>query len=810
MVRRGSAGFAAIVVWLLVLGVCIITVVRAQYSADLSAFLPSKPTPEQAVLIDQLKEGPASRLILIGLQADDKASVADAGRSLARLSKALASSLRQLPVLPGDKAVPFASVNNGEPVYSSQDQAVLMRYRYLLSPRVSPGRFEPAGLHEALQESLGLLGSSAGLLLQPLLTRDPTAEVVHLIEGFEAGSERSTVDGVWVSSDQRRAVMVAQMNADGSDLDAQERAIAAIREQFELARQREGLPHVRLLVSGPAVFATQSRHTIESEATRLSMIGSAIIVALLLSIYRSPRALALGLLPMATGALAGIAAVAWGFGTVHGITLGFGITLIGEAVDYAIYLFVQQGSASFWPTIRLGVLTSVIGFAAMLGSGFPGLSQLGLFSIVGLLVAVGVTRWVLPQLIPAGFAIRPTPGLDALLARLAARACAARWLVAVMLLVAVAVLWGHRGHWWSHELSSLSPIPAQDMALDMRLRADLGAPDVRYLVVIRSPEREAALVGAEQATQSLAPLIEQGMLLGVDSPARYLPSLAMQKQRQAALPEPELLRARFAQAVQGLPLKPEKFEAFLSDVGRARQLPPLTRDALAGTSLALGVDSLLMRQSGHWTALVALRLPTDDGGAPALDAARIRQLLKAGVHDAQAHFIDIKTESERLYSDYLSEVIRLALLGGLAIVVLLILAMRSALRLVRVVAPLLCTVLILSAALVLAGPPLTLFHLIGLLLTVAIGSNYALFFEQRARQAQPDPSVLSSMVFANLTTVAGFGMLAWSQVPVLHAMGATVGPGAMLALVLSAVLCRQASAPAEPGVDQPQAGGMPS
>jgi predicted exporter len=91
---------------------------------------------------------------------------------------------------------------------------------------------------------------------------------------------------------------------------------------------------------------------------------------------------------------------------VHGITLGFGTTLIGEAIDYSIYLFVQSersqgiGDAAwitgFWPTIRLGVLTSIAGFSALLFSGLPGLAQLGLYSIVGLTVAAAVTRFVLP------------------------------------------------------------------------------------------------------------------------------------------------------------------------------------------------------------------------------------------------------------------------------------------------------------------------------------------------------------------------------------------------------------------------------
>src|SRR6185503_16812901 len=97
--------------------------------------------------------------------------------------------------------------------------------------------------------------------------------------------------------------------------------------------------------------------------------------------------------PVVSGALAGIAAVSAVFGNVHGITLGFGTALIGEAVDYSIYLFVQseQGGSDqrnwiqrFWPSIRLGVLTSTFGFASLLLSGFPGLAQLGLYAIAGL------------------------------------------------------------------------------------------------------------------------------------------------------------------------------------------------------------------------------------------------------------------------------------------------------------------------------------------------------------------------------------------------------------------------------------------
>jgi len=119
-----------------------------------------------------------------------------------------------------------------------------------------------------------------------------------------------------------------------------------------------------------------------------------------------------------------------GFGAIHGVTLGFGITLIGESVDYSIYFFIQSRQARadgaaggswqqrWWPTIRLGMLTSVCGFASLLPSGFPGLKQLGLYSISGLIAAAFVTRFILPALLPLNLTVRDVTPLGRRVARL--------------------------------------------------------------------------------------------------------------------------------------------------------------------------------------------------------------------------------------------------------------------------------------------------------------------------------------------------------------------------------------------------------
>ena len=269
----------------------------------------------------------------------------------ARLSKQIAQRLRADPA--------FVSVNNGEPVSAERDRAFLFNNRYLLSPAVTPARFSVDGLHAALSDSIDLLASPAGLLVKSLLPRDPTGEMVQLLDQLNSGTRPQMVDGAWASRDGARALMLMQTRASGSDTDAQQRAMAAIRQAFDTAIPGCNPMPTRLVMTGPGVFSVTSRDTIKSQVSRLSIVSVVLIATLLLLVYRSFTALALGFLPVISGALAGIAAVSLGFGAVHGITLGFGTALIGEAVDYSIYLFVQseQGGSDqqnwikrFWPT----------------------------------------------------------------------------------------------------------------------------------------------------------------------------------------------------------------------------------------------------------------------------------------------------------------------------------------------------------------------------------------------------------------------------------------------------------------------------
>jgi predicted exporter len=811
---------AAIALWLVfVLAAAAITA-RTHYVADLSAFLPRNPSAEQAVLLDQLQSGLVARLVLIGIEGGTPAQRGEA-------SVQLANTLRQ--------SGQFDAVHNGDNTGFEETGKFLFANRYLLSPGVDVQRFTVDGLRDGIGETTSLLGTPAGSLIKPILLRDPTGETLRMAETMLPAQAPRSDGRVWVSRDGGRAVVLATTRADGGDLDGQERALALVRSSFEAIQAAAVAPQpasaLSLVVSGSGSFAVASRAQIKTEVERLAMAGGVIVVGLLLlSFGGSLRTLLTALLPVTTGVLAGIAAVSLVFGNVHGITLGFGTTLIGEAVDYAIYYLIQARGVpgapagagarrwlgASWPTVRLGLWTSLCGFAALLFSGFPGLAQLGLFSIAGLAGAALTTRYVLTVLSPDG---APGMGLRRHLGRAVAAAMGLlqrlRWpLAALAVAAAVALAWMPSP--WRGDLASLSPAGDEKMQIDAALRADLGASDSGVVVAVTGSDEASVLRAAEDAGARLDAMVADGRLAGYASPARILPSPAVQQARRDALPDAETLRARLVEATVDGPIAAARLEPFVAEVAQARAQPLLTRTALEGTPLAAAFDALLVRGSGErpWRGLLTIAQ-----GAQPLDVAAVRA---AFADQPQVQVVDITGELRGMYTRYLHEAGVQAALGALALCLVLLLHFRAhgspgvaatALpdgpghavrpgtwpqafqRLGRIALAVGAATLIVVAALAASGVALGILHLVGLLLTVAIGSNYALFFDQlRAEQdahAGPEPfaldhDLLASLALANVTAATSFFLLALSGIATLNALGQVVAPGIVLCLLLSA------------------------
>ncbi|MFO1408043.1 MAG: MMPL family transporter [Steroidobacteraceae bacterium] len=736
-------------------------------SSDLRLFLPEARTPQQALLLDEIGQSPASALLIASVEGGTTGA-------LSGITRSMAERLRRDPA--------FRFVSNGDDAVTQVPDA-LLPYRYLLSRSFDEHPLDADHLRRELGNRLMDLASPAAAMLEPWIGRDPTLEAVTLARNWQPASEPRRIDEAWFTRDGRAALLLAQTAGGGFDPGAQRAAIGALRAAFEAAR---GSTAARMTVTGAGAYSVMMEEKTRHDATIIGIVDTIAMLALLVLAYRSGIATALGTLPLLSGGIAGLVAVGALYGAVHGITLAFGFTLIGVAQDYPIHLLSHQRrgvpaadtARRIWPTLATGVASTCIAYLAFLFSGVNGLAQLAVFAISGLAVASVTTRLLLPPLMPADAPDRAaSAGLAPLWGVLEALP-RPRWLAPALALAGIAGLVMARGPLWENDLGALTPVPRPLLELDARLRSELGAADMRYLIVVTAPTAEAALERCERLEPRLAGLVQRGAIAGYEHPARYLPSVAVQERRRAALPDRATLAGELGTASAGMPFRAGAFDRFLDEVEQARHLPPLTPARLAGTPIEAPVGSLLRRSGDHWLALVTLR--------GVRDAAALASVAGAD----RATLLDLKAASEELVVAQRDRV--LASLGVAALLLsgVVWLALGNARRAIRVLRPVALSTLLVLALLHASGSAISLFGLIALVLAAGLGLDYALFFEHAASDRDEQLRTLHAVIVCSISTFVVFAVLAASSLPVLRGIGVTVTLGVVANFFLALLLTR--------------------
>ena len=766
-----GARLGILVAWLAALAALgAIVATQLKVGTDLRSFMPAPTTPDQKLLMDQVGEGPGSRLLLVAIDGGDDAAKA-------ALSRGLAAALR--------KEAAFTQVVNGDFDLGMLDTR-LMPYRFLLSPTLDTQALDEDYLADQLQQRLDDLGSPAATLLKGLLSRDPTLETLKLAERWTPARSPEVREGVWFSS-RGEALLLAQTRGAGFDPGAQDEAIGRLRAAFAALPDSAGS---HLTISGPGYFTVVVNAQTRDQADWIGRISTIGFIVLMLAAYRSVSSLLFGALPVATGALAGIAVMTLCFSEVHGITLAFGFTLLGVAQEYPIRLLSHRRAGEsavasvkgLWPLLLTAIASACIAYLAFYASGVGGLKQLAVFTITGLLAAGFTTRYALPYLLPARARdVADTPGLARFRGWLDALP-RPRWLPIPVAAAAVAMLAFAPGPFWQNDLSALTPLPRDLLMTDARLRGELGAPDVRYLLVVQAPTADGVLAASAKLEPRLREQVAAKTLDGFELPSIYLPDLATQRARQAKLPDRATLDAALDGALDGMPFRKDLFAPFVDDVETARGAPLLTPDVFARSPLGQRLAAMLVPRGDHWVGLSALSGVHD---ASAIAAA----VASAG---ANARLLDLKDASESLVAEYRTRILHALLAATLLLLVTITLALRSVRRAWHVLAPMtLATFLVLAVERV-VGIPISLFHLVALILAAGLGLHYALFFERDTGDPAEQRRTLHATVVCVISALLVFGMLAWSSIPVLRAIGLTVSLGVAFHFCLSILMAPHA------------------
>ncbi len=727
---------------------------------EMTAFLPTGQTEASRFMLGELQSGTAASLILLGIEGAPP-------EELARVSTALADGL--------DRSGLFTLVGNGRHALDGPDQRRLFEHRYLLSPGTTAQAFTPDALHADFERLLGQLQSSASPLAVQFGLPDPTGGFLAMAPAWIGTASLRTVGGVWFAADRDRALLVVQTRAAGMDIGAQERADGAIQAAFAAARPGTA----RLLLSGPAVFARETAAGIRSDVRLLSVVSGVLVVALLLWRFRSLAVLAAIAVPVVLSTAVAALVTSLVFGFVHGIALGFGMTMLGVTVDYPVLLIGhrKQGEPAAGTLRRIGrafalaVACATLGLTGMVFAGFPGIAQLGLFAATGVLSAAAATGLILPRLIVAANLAPAWPGDTARLLRVEQLRRFRAWGLLPLALAAAGLL-AVGGPRWEGDVSKLSPVPRDALALDAELRREIGAPDLGDVLVVRGDTPGAVLAQQEALLPAIDRLAAEHRISGFEAAARLLPSPATQQARQAALPDAATLQASVVAAAQGLPFRADAFAPFEAAVAAARSAAPVTLAALDAPAITARLRPLLFQRDGGWVGPIAFNGVTD----PAPLAALATQ---------GALFVDMHAETDGLVSGGAARAGWWLGGGAVAALVALLAGLRQPWMVARIALAIAAAGLVTVALLTAGGVRLSLIHLVALQFTAGVGLDYALFYARRQLDEEERARTLRTLVTCNAMTLLTFGLLAACRTPLLQSIGVTVAIGAVSAMCFS-------------------------
>ena len=267
-------------------------------------------------------------------------------------------------------------------------------------------QLEPAAVGRALQGKYLDLLKPGGTLALPLIQRDPLNIQQNFLNRLQALASSSGYilelhNGYLFSADGTHALVVLETSAAITDMEASRTLLASIDAALVT------------LPSGVSVdIVCGHRHSVSNEAVLKRDVQRAILAAaigfiLLFSLcFRDHRAQFIFAIPLAS-VLLSIPICCGLTGSLSLFVLGFGVVIVGIAVDYGIHVYVALRTADdpvrAWRSVVrpvvLGALTTLGVFVAFFTAGVPGYSQMAVFSIVSILLSLLGAIFVLPHLI---------------------------------------------------------------------------------------------------------------------------------------------------------------------------------------------------------------------------------------------------------------------------------------------------------------------------------------------------------------------------------------------------------------------------
>jgi predicted exporter len=747
---------------------CAVWLIRLDHEAKLSTnILDLIPAAEQSVetgLVRGFASNIQARVMLFALHDPQKTETPPLDAA-----QRFAAELRRSPAFAEAVVVGDASGERelGQQVFEHRFEWLLPswlgeREREFARTGQPAGTFSAWLARRSAAELERFLNRPEAAAMQELVPRDPLLLVPGLVE-------RARLLGAPGASSGGHALVWARIKDSPFTDEGQGPVFAAIDQA--IAATRAAHPGVGLRWTGVNRFAAASRARIEREIGLLNTLSVAAVLGVSCLFVRRILRL-LHLVPVILLSIAGAWTVStMVFDRLHILVFVIGSLLSGVAIDYGFYIYMQpplQPDEPYGRKLRrilkpllASCLTTVIGFSLLLFSELPLIRQIGLFVSAGLLCALGAAMLYFGQLDRPLLEGRSFGGM----ARMR-DGSPGRWIGRGAFAVAAAIaIFGPLRLQWRDDVRQLD-LPAPELhANEAGLRRLFGESPDRSLYLTHGATLAAARERLEKfleyraATAPGVAAASAGLLLPTEEDWRALPRRIQSLSNFAA---------EFGAALAQHGFTPESFEPFFAAWNELRTRPPASDHASLAAGLSRALTGPLALLSNVGTApfwfLTVVDQPADANPPADLQTLGLNQL--QSLND--------------LFTRYRWSALRLSLTGlGLVIFsVFLIYPPRRGFRIALIPAG---SCFFVFGVLGLAGHTLNLFHLLGAFLGVCLSHNYAIFSSDNAARGHAPPVPVRLSAFC---TAASFGVLGFSRIPVIHALGLTVSLIVLTALAV--------------------------
>lgn len=665
-------------------------------------------------------------------------------------------------------------------ITESEQQAIaelVFEHRFHLLSEADRKLMYSAGAEPFIDNIQHILYSPLSGQLLNLMPQDPLLLSYRYLQNAlshnESSSQAQAVDDLMVFSqlDHNLVILSALLKRSPFDTETQDR-ITEVTHNFASSH-----PDVELLTAGAVFYAKYAAASAKSEISTIG-VGSLIGVILLLVIaFRSVAPLFMTLTSLAVGIFVAFTVVHYVFGSIHILTLVFGASLLGVAVDYSFHYFSSaihhpKPLPHIFMAIVMGLTSSVIGYTALYMAPFPGLQQMAVFCATGL---VGAFLTVVLLFETFRYQVSTPLALLSVLQKhhSVSQKLTHRYVILSLLLLPILagylLLTTHQGN---DSIRQLQAAPPELIRQEATLTQITSAPATNQFFLLRANSSEQLLDTINQFDHQLDRLVENKAISSYSHLGHFVPSRAQQEADYHLIGK-QLTLAH---------LKP------LLDIGilNQKRFAQLKNDYQANGNNYLELAEWLQSPIGERLSYLWLGHIEDKTTAiiSLSNIKNIQALEQLAEQSPDLYFINKVDKVSELFSSYRQLATYMLLLACLAILILLSIKYKLLIACHVVLAPLLAASVAIIITILVTGS-FNLFSTLALFLVFGIGIDYGIFYaESQSRSIYIHLAVTLSAT----TTFLSFGLLSLSETPAIHAFGLTMLTGILTVFLLSPIL----------------------